>query len=341
VPGGLISLKGAMDEVGEREALFRLAQQTYCAALSSVETTIFQALARKVGDAALSLAPERARLERRPDAEAFAHARKRMEAALQDAAEQITRQMAGTVELGEVLSLLSDTSAHLNRQGDRSESQLREVASELSEASRLSDVAEFRSRVQSHVRDLTGVIERMRSENREILFELEREMGQYRKKLDEAQRLVCRDELTGLPNRRSFQDAAAEYVRSGVDFCVMIADIDRFKAINERFGHASGDELLRAFGRRLQNRLLPEERAARWGGDQFVVILPAKLPEAMTRARDLDQAMRGEYALGSARQMVHVRISLTFCLADRKQGESAGQLMARADSLLHTVKRSA
>jgi diguanylate cyclase (GGDEF)-like protein len=91
------------------------------------------------------------------------------------------------------------------------------------------------------------------------------------------------DALTGLLNRRSFDDllnrAVSRSVRYGWSFTLALMDLNRFKAVNDRLGHAAGDEVLRAVGRGLRSFLRASDVAARLGGDEFAVILDGTDPE--------------------------------------------------------------
>ena len=91
------------------------------------------------------------------------------------------------------------------------------------------------------------------------------------------------DALTGLLNRRSFDDlllgAVSRSVRYGWSFTLVLMDLNKFKAVNDRLGHAAGDEVLRAVGRGLRSFLRASDVAARLGGDEFAVILDGTDPE--------------------------------------------------------------
>ena len=93
--------------------------------------------------------------------------------------------------------------------------------------------------------------------------------------LVEAARL---DTLTGLLNRRGFSEVAdtelARARRSGRGFVILMADIDRFKSVNDRFGHACGDYVLQRTGELLQEQLRDVDTVARWGGEEFIFLLP-------------------------------------------------------------------
>jgi diguanylate cyclase (GGDEF)-like protein len=91
------------------------------------------------------------------------------------------------------------------------------------------------------------------------------------------------DALTGLLNRRSFEDtlnrAVSRSVRYGWNFTLVLMDLNRFKQVNDRLGHPAGDEVLRVIGRGLRSFLRASDVAARLGGDEFAVILDGTDPE--------------------------------------------------------------
>ena len=95
---------------------------------------------------------------------------------------------------------------------------------------------------------------------------------------DELARLAYTDCLTGLPNRRALHCAAAREMararRSGRPMCVVLADIDHFKTINDSFGHAQGDAVLRVIAATLSAQIRTTDTVARWGGEEFVLLLP-------------------------------------------------------------------
>jgi diguanylate cyclase (GGDEF)-like protein/PAS domain S-box-containing protein len=114
--------------------------------------------------------------------------------------------------------------------------------------------------------------------------------------------MAMRDPLTGLFNRRHFEAELERQValtrRSGHPGALLLLDLDRFKDINDTYGHAAGDELLRATAGVLAGRLRSSDLLARWGGDEFAAILvDTTLEHAQAIARDLEnriQGIRGE-----------------------------------------------
>lgn len=90
----------------------------------------------------------------------------------------------------------------------------------------------------------------------------------------QVQRMVYYDHLTGLPNRRFFQQEVETLLKKATLFSILFIDLDRFKKINDSMGHSIGDELLTVIGERLKSYVRKEDLVARFGGDEFVVLLP-------------------------------------------------------------------
>lgn len=85
---------------------------------------------------------------------------------------------------------------------------------------------------------------------------------------------ALRDPLTGILNRRGFEQEGASVIRHSSQGAVLYLDLNHFKTINDRFGHQAGDALLKAFGHRLEFCLRPEDVLGRLGGDEFAIVLP-------------------------------------------------------------------
>ncbi|HMA31029.1 MAG TPA: diguanylate cyclase, partial [Casimicrobiaceae bacterium] len=156
------------------------------------------------------------------------------------------------------------------------------------------------------------------------------------------ERLAQYDALTGLPNRRRFNDGIAAALqrsrRSGIPIALLFLDIDGFKRINDTLGHAAGDEVLREFARRLTSSVRSTDLVARLAGDEFVVVLEGihGREECRFVARKIIAATRGEFLAGG--KPLKVTTSIGIALG---QGSSmtAEALLKRADSALYAAKR--
>jgi diguanylate cyclase (GGDEF)-like protein/PAS domain S-box-containing protein len=157
---------------------------------------------------------------------------------------------------------------------------------------------------------------------------------------EELRHLARHDPLTGLPNRLAANERRQlEFIalqRSGKPCAVMLIDVDHFKQVNDNFGHAVGDRVLRRVGRCLASSLRESDFVARWGGEEFLVLLPGTELDAATRVADkLRQAVesRPDPEAGT------ITISLGLALATpASRGEDAP--LSEADACLYAAKRA-
>jgi two-component system, cell cycle response regulator len=155
----------------------------------------------------------------------------------------------------------------------------------------------------------------------------------------ELEQLAYRDELTGLANRRfAVRQLHAEISRArrhDQQLSVVIFDADRFKSLNDRHGHLAGDEILRGLAERLRGRLREEDVVARFGGEEFLVILPDTGEEgARAVAEDLRAAVAGE-PLPVGRIALRLTVSAGYAAWE---GEDLERLIGRADRGLYAAK---
>jgi diguanylate cyclase (GGDEF)-like protein len=152
-----------------------------------------------------------------------------------------------------------------------------------------------------------------------------------------------RDQLTGAPNRRAFEEAmAAEHarvVRGAVPAGLFVIDLDRFKSVNDRFGHAVGDEVLTEVVRRLTDGLRPHDVVARWGGEEITVLAPGikgrrQLEQAGERIRELVN----EIPIATSTTALPVTVSVGGTLLDGSV--SPATAFHRADGALYEAKRT-
>jgi diguanylate cyclase len=133
-----------------------------------------------------------------------------------------------------------------------------------------------------------AMIERVRSaESR--LESATREASDLRAKLEEARDNARRDPLTDLPNRRAFEEAYAAQVASGTPVCVAVCDVDHFKSVNDRFGHAVGDRVLKAIAEALTTTCTGH-LVARYGGEEFAILFSGVTLEAARVTLDTARA---------------------------------------------------
>ena len=165
---------------------------------------------------------------------------------------------------------------------------------------------------------------------------------EQRRAREEALRLSRYDSLTGLHSRDFFLAEMEQEIlragRSGRPFALLMFDLDGLKAANDRFGHASGDSLLRAVADALGGAIRATDIAARWGGDEFVLLLPeTDLTGAMLVA-DKVRIDIGRLALPNDGLVIRTSASIGL-VTYPEDGKSSTELMRRADLAMYEAKR--
>ena len=165
-----------------------------------------------------------------------------------------------------------------------------------------------------------------------------REASDLRAKLEEARDNARRDPLTGLPNRRAFEEAYAGHLAKGAALCVSVCDIDHFKLVNDGFGHAVGDRVLKAIGDVLADQC-GDHLVARYGGEEFVVLFAGIELECaqnmLESARKLVAKKR--YRLRESDEPLG-EVTFSAGLTAAGPDEDVGDVFVRADRLLYAAK---
>lgn len=177
------------------------------------------------------------------------------------------------------------------------------------------------------------------SEDKAQKNELERYHRELEQANDQLRRLVVTDELTGLRNRRAFEERLAmEFSmarRRNRELSVLLIDVDDFKRINDRWGHAAGDEALRRLGMILRSTVRLPDLAARYGGEEFVVLLPESGEES---ASGLARRLMARVA---AEEWENERLTISIGMAAITEPLVSGdQLVELADEALYAAKRA-
>lgn len=170
--------------------------------------------------------------------------------------------------------------------------------------------------------------------------ELKSAYHKLQKAYEELEIAARTDSLTRLSNRRDMMEKIKyekkKTDRSGDPFALILADIDNFKAFNDRYGHDCGDYVLVAAGEILRGRVRKQDTAARWGGEEFLLLLPETESEgARIVAASIQQAL--EEATMTYNQQA-IRVTLTFGVSICRQGSDIDQCLKAADEALYQGK---
>ncbi len=163
-----------------------------------------------------------------------------------------------------------------------------------------------------------------------------------RSNLAEANDKALRDSLTALGNRRFFDqklDSALLEPPGSSPSCLVMCDLDRFKAINDKFGHPVGDMVLKLFSEILSNAIKGHDTVARVGGEEFAIIIPNAAPaEAVSIADQIRKQLEAKkWVVGSSGAPLGV-VTASFGVAQLRADEGAAELLKRADEALYRAK---
>lgn len=194
-------------------------------------------------------------------------------------------------------------------------------------------------------------VAKLRAENEILRENLEKALAevqatnqQLQDSLKRMEQMAATDPLTGLYNRRHYskvlEQLFAESQRYGHDLSAVMIDLDGYKQLNDTFGHAVGDQLLVLSSKIIQSNLRRGDVAARYGGDEFVLLLPHA---SSAEAERVVQRIRQEFKTATAQMLkrpLGVSMSIGIASLSTCQSASADELMASADTALYAAKEA-
>jgi diguanylate cyclase (GGDEF)-like protein len=337
----MLSLKRCMDEVGEYERRSQAALQAYFCALVLMEEHAVPIHKDLVYNFRCRLKSLRRAIGPQPNPETLADSREALEAEMKEFADrssQILRQKDD--EILKIIQILADAAATLRAQNDAQSGRLGQFTKELEAIGKTTSLPEIRRRLAEEVRELKGYVSSIREQRESSVEQLRQELWSFRQRLEKAEVLAFSDALTGIANRAEGERQLAVCAERGEPFSILFFDLNDFKPINDRWGHHVGDLVLKTFARRLAQSVRPGDTVSRWGGDEFLAILPGcRLATALDRAKKLSGICGGSYTLAANGQEVVLNVSAAIGAAEYCAGETIHELFARADRYLYREKQ--
>lgn len=201
--------------------------------------------------------------------------------------------------------------------------------------------------------DVSALVARLLEENLRMsqttqelsagLQDSQNQIALLNKQLEEAQAQCALDPLTGTANRRAFDKRLAEEMeaadKTGDSLCLVMADIDHFKRVNDTYGHLVGDTVLKGFATIISNNIKGKDMIARLGGEEFAIILPQTetIPAYNFLVKIKHYIRDTRFPLRDAKD-THARITASFGIAAYTPGMTAEEFVAAADEWLYKAK---
>lgn len=242
-------------------------------------------------------------------------------------------------EVKEMLLAMARTAESVSARDERCAGQMNVVTERLKAIASLEDLSEIRVSIEKSAAELKSSIDRMTAEGKAVLDQLRKQVSSYQTKLEEAEEIASRDALTGLNSRLYVEGQIERRMKSAGPFSVVIVDIDRFKKVNDDYGHMTGDDLLKQFSGELRSACRATDVIGRWGGDEFILLFDCRLAEAQSKAERLRKWICGNYDVEGRTGAIKLRVDASIGLAERAAGEEMKDLLARADAAMYVEKQ--
>lgn len=200
--------------------------------------------------------------------------------------------------------------------------------------------------LQILVDGLISATKSMETRTKELESELQRsahEVNELKAKLDDARKESLTDPLTGISNRKAFDLQLEHAMKAARDngevLSLLVCDIDHFKKFNDKWGHQTGDQVLRLVANCLSENVKGRDTAARYGGEEFAVVVPnTALEDAVTLANQIRAAVESKKLVKKSTGDVLGVITISIGAAQLRPGEQASDLIGRADACLYAAK---
>jgi diguanylate cyclase (GGDEF)-like protein len=249
------------------------------------------------------------------------------------------RHQSNEHELREIIDAMAKAVESVTGRDERYAQEVGDLTARLRSVISLNDLALIRRSIVESANSLTAFVERMAEAGRESLRRLSDQVEDYRSRLSRSEELSFLDPLTGLANRRGFEEQLDARMRTAGPFCLILIDLNGFKAVNDRLGHLAGDDLLKSFAACLRAQFPPADLVARWGGDEFAVIVNSSRGDAEALVDRIRRSSIGECRINVRKQTVNVTVEPSIGLAEWDGSENGSSLLARADHSMYQGKQ--
>ncbi|MFN7997072.1 MAG: GGDEF domain-containing protein [Bryobacteraceae bacterium] len=336
----MISLKRHLDGFKSPDGLLVALKSSYGFALEAIAQDLPPISPQLGEESGRRIRALRDQFEREPTPEVLHANRPKLSMELRTFASNVQRIWQSKDEqFKEILGSLAGAASMLAAQSETNDGRLTGFTQNLEKLVELPDFCEMKKRLAAEVAALKAAVDEMHRTSQASVVQLRAEVRQLSEKLAEAEEIARTDRLTGLFNRRSGEQALESTVVHGRPFSIVIVDLNGFKAVNDRWGHQVGDMVLKQFAGRISSAVRSKDVVCRWGGDEFLILLPeCTLSQATVRSRAFATLCEGEYRMEISGQPLRLHVAMSQGVGEWRTGESVAELVHRVDEAMYRAK---
>lgn len=238
-------------------------------------------------------------------------------------------------EMKEIVGAVACAAESVSQRDEKYSARIHELTGKLKTIAELNDLPAIRRSIVDSAAALRACVEQMVEESRTSVTHLTQQVEEYRARLRENEKISEQDALTGLGNRRAFEQQLETRIAGRCIFTLMMIDLNGFKGVNDRYGHLAGDNLLKQFSIELKAQFRTDDLVARWGGDEFAVLVFGDDKEAESQAERVRKWTLGTYKIAGGQGKVKVALGASIGFAQWNGCESGSELLARADAAVY------
>jgi diguanylate cyclase (GGDEF)-like protein len=336
----MLSFKTEIEKLNRDELRFAKALECYLGALNGIQENAVEIDPELTAEYQRSIQAIHRNLSASPDLDRLDQSRSALLRTLEDyRAKSAARQSDKESDLRSIVGILSEAAETLAGHNDINCDRLRAFTRKLQTIARGTDLAQIRRDLDQQVVQLRSSEESMRRDNEASLNRMQSTLKEFQQRLQDAERRASTDSLTGLLNHGEGELRLRKCLERGDVVSLILFDLNGFKQINDRWGHTCGDQVLKSFSHTLANITRVSDTVCRWGGDEFLVILQGDESLAQQRASEMQGRLRIPYkVMAPADKNFEVEMSVCFGVAQAQSGDTADDVVARADGNMYRNK---
>ena len=248
-------------------------------------------------------------------------------------------------EFRDIIDLLSKAMSGISNDNNSFYRRLNDYSGKLEQITLLDDIKKIKGALETEVTQLRQMVSKQKEREDQQIERLANQVDYLKVELEKTKVENETDALTGINNRKSFDQYLENLIiksrSSRINFAMMLLDIDDFKQINDNYGHLVGDRVLVAFAQKCRGLIRSNDYIARFGGEEFVIILPgASLRNAKKKAKQICKSLASiKYAIEDGADGNYIRVTTSIGVASLNKKDDMAGIVDRADRALYLAKK--